>query len=62
MGCDNGNVLKAKLEVPKVLELLPMQYVGMKIGREIAPNMCIYVVKKQIVVVNLNGKIKVLNL
>jgi hypothetical protein len=30
MGCDNGNVLKAKLEVPKVLELLPMQYVEMK--------------------------------
>lgn len=61
MGCDNGNVLKAKLEVPKVLELLPMQYVEMK-QEEKQPILCIYVVKKQIVVVTLNGKIKVLNL
>ena len=61
MGCDNGNVLKAKLEVPKVLELLPMQYVEMK-QEEKQPILCIYVVKKQIVVVSLNGKIKVLNL
>ena len=61
MGCDNGNVLKAKLEVPKVLELLPMQQVEMK-QEEKQPILCIYVVKKQIVVVTLNGKIKVLNL